>query len=80
MSSQNLSWGILSFGIGLVASIIGIILLAVFNPDPVSISALTTVGSTCAVGISAAMNPNKKFSEVSKELDTTVQELKDTLK
>lgn len=76
MSAANLSWGMLGFVLGLVLSIGGIVALAVTYPEPTAIGSLTTIASTCAVGLGTVMNPNKKFTETEKDLRNTVEELK----
>ncbi len=76
MDAKNLSWGIMSFGIGLIVSVVAIVVLAVMDQaDPVAIGALAAIANGALVGLGTAMNPNKKFDESSKELQQALNDL-----
>jgi hypothetical protein len=77
MDIKNFSWGILTFGAGLILSILGILVLALMQVnDPVAYGTLAATANGCLVGISSVMNPNKKFDDTNAEIRDGVEELK----
>jgi hypothetical protein len=76
MTSENFSWGIVGFIITILASIAGMIALAVVGyTDPVVFAGLSLLASNALVGLSAVMNPSRGFQNEMQNLTSATENM-----
>ncbi len=62
MSDKNFSWGILGLIVGIIAPLLGVMILAITgDTEPVTVSALISVTFGSVTALAGVMNPSRKF-------------------